>query len=159
MPEIILMTLAKNFFVSWITKSEIKKVLKGGCTPPSGRNNGRWSVKTVGKIKITGEKNVIFGGNHRWQNPIKYQSLSFFYVTIRVIISPKWLLHGSKISQKWKKIQKWTPLVKLTAPTQNPPAVSCFASFYLHHWHKFSLFRPLAPHKSFSLILWGICSP
>ena len=32
--KIILITLAKNFFVSWRTRSEIKKNRKWGCTPP-----------------------------------------------------------------------------------------------------------------------------
>ena len=99
------------------------------CCWYSGQNNGRWSVKTGGKIKITGKMNVIFGGNHRWQFPIKYLCvlISFFYVTMRVIISPKWLLKGSMISQKWKIFQGFAP---------NPP-------FYFHLRHKFFLFRPL----------------
>ena len=33
-PEIILISLAKNFFISTRTKSEIKKVRKRGCRPP-----------------------------------------------------------------------------------------------------------------------------
>ena len=68
--------------------------------------------------------------------------ISFFYVTIRVIISPKWLLNDSKIIQR----------------TPNPPAVSEFAKassltagVFLggRHWKIFNFwlfFEPLRSH-------------
>ena len=80
----------------------------------SDGNNGRWSVKTGEKIKITGETNVKFWANHRW----KFQNSLILFLSRNnkdqyfAKMALKWLVYKSKI-QNFPGLRPETQILQL----------------------------------------------